>query len=99
MMAIVLIIFLVGPILIGPMFSPHMATQETWDVRTTNGTCLPPTGSDDLPWILYMTTFGFILPFSALFVLQVLILIKRQSSVDATHSRFKKKVRKNLKKT
>ena len=88
--------WLLAPVITCPMFSPHMTSENTWDIRTQAETCLPPTTSDDLPWILYVTILAFIIPFTALIVLQIMVLIKQQSSMDIILSRFEKKVRTSL---
>ena len=76
--------------IIGPMFSPKMANQDIWDVNTLQ--CHPPSGPDDKPWILYVGILAFILLFTALIVLQVLVLIKRQESMETALNRCEKKV-------
>ena len=75
------------------MVSPLMADQTMLDVIIQNKDCLPPNTADAKPWILYVGILGFILPFTALIVLQVLVLIKQQGSMEKILNRYEKKVR------
>ena len=86
--------WLLSLVIIGPMFSPNMANQDIWNVDTLQ--CHPPSTADDKPWILYVGILAFILPFTALIILQVMVLIKQQESMEKTLKRYEKKVRTNL---
>ena len=82
--------WLLSPVIIVTMFIPQMANQDVWD---DNGLqCLPPSTVDDKPWIIFLGTLGFVLPFAALIVLQVLVLIKQQESMEIILERYERKV-------
>ena len=92
--------WLLAPVIAAPVFCPQMATEIIWDKHTqTSLTCLPPTTEDDLPWILYFGILAFILPFTALIVLQVMVLIKQQNRMKTIIGRFEEKVRMELTRT
>ena len=80
--------WLFSPVLVAPMFSPNMAPNTFW----INKTCLPPSGFDDLPWILYFWIFGFLLPFIPLIGIPISIMIKKRMRFEADRRKFKEKV-------
>ena len=94
--AMIAVSWLLAFVIIAPMFSPQMVDQTIWEKMTQKEDCHPPMMSEDLPWILYTGILGFILPFIALIVLQVMILIKKQESMEQVLNKFEDKVRANL---
>ena len=86
--------WLLSPVIIVTMFIPQMANQDVWDDNRLQ--CLPPSTVDDKPWIIFLGVLGFVLPFTALIILQVLVLIKQQESMEIILERYEKKVRTSL---
>eukprot|EP00092_Neocalanus_flemingeri_P074568 GFUD01092231.1.p1 GENE.GFUD01092231.1~~GFUD01092231.1.p1 ORF type:complete len:341 (+),score=70.23 GFUD01092231.1:197-1219(+) len=87
--------WLLAPLIIGPMFSSQMASDTIWEDHIQSEICLPPTTAKDLPWILFMGILAFILPFTALIVLQVMVLIKQQEGMKTILNQFENKMATN----